>query len=151
MSAGDGTDEVAVVAVVCGEILDVGGDDDDDSVDDDVDVAAAAAAAATVVWLRRCDIRSSLDENRRPQKSAPLIQLQTNAPPMMEDVDVDVEPEDDDVGAETDVVEGDGVAGGTVADADVVAKAAMADAADDDDGEGIPNIAAAAECPAAVG
>jgi hypothetical protein len=47
-------------------------------------VAATAAAAATVVWLRRCDMRSSLDENLRPQNSAPLIQLHTKGegPPM---------------------------------------------------------------------
>ena len=140
MSAGDGTDEVVVID---GEILEAGGDDDDD--DAAVEVAAAAAAA-TVVWLRRCDIRSSLDENRRPQKSAPLIQLQTNAPPM-EDVDV---VDDDDVkyvAAEDEAVtevEGDGVAGGTVAEAEVVARAARAD------GECMPNMAAAG-FPAAGG
>jgi hypothetical protein len=66
VSAGEGIDEV------------VEGDGaEDDGLGEDV-------AAATVVWLLKCDIRSSLDENLRPQKSVPLIQLQTNgeAPPI---------------------------------------------------------------------
>ena len=64
MSAGEGIDEV------------VGGDGAEDE--------GLGADVATVVWLLKCDIRSSLDENLRPQKSVPLIQLQTKgeAPPI---------------------------------------------------------------------
>jgi hypothetical protein len=99
VSAGDGIDEV---------VVGVG--------DDDVGLEAAAAAA-TVVWLRRCDMRSSLEENLRPQKSDPLIQLQTkdDAPPMaVEDVAGDRLLVDDDdvvvdvVGAEENMDDGDG-------------------------------------------
>ena len=65
-----------------------------DCVEDD----GLGADDATVVWLLRCDIRSSLDENRLPQKSLPLIQLQTKGDePPIEDVEVVVGIEEDEL------------------------------------------------------
>lgn len=53
------------------------------------------AEVVVVVWVRKCPIKSSLDENLRPQQSLPCIQLQTNGE-VEEALEVLVETAEDD-------------------------------------------------------